>query len=60
MVNHRFAADFHQLTAGSFIIISNTLGSPFGGGGFNRSRAFRRALGVGLGALGEGAFSEET
>ena len=28
--------------------------------GFNRSRAFRRAWGVGLRALAEGAFSEET
>ena len=28
--------------------------------GFHRSRAFRRAGGVGLRALGEGAFSEET
>ena len=27
--------------------------------GFNRSRAFRQALGLGSRALGEGAFSEE-
>ena len=34
--------------------LSNTLGSPVGGGGFNRSRAFRRAWAVGLRALGQG------
>ena len=28
--------------------------------GFNRSRAFRRAWGLGSRALGEGAFSEDT
>ena len=32
--------------------LSNTLGSPVGGGGFNRSRAFRRAWDVGPRALG--------
>ena len=32
----------------------NTLGSPVGGGGFNRSRAFRRAWDIGPRALGQG------
>ena len=40
--------------------LSNTLGSPVGGGGFNRSRAFCRAWDVGSRALSEGAFGEET
>ena len=54
MVYHRFKDDFHQLTAGSFSTLFITLGSPVGGGGFNHSRAFRRAWDVGPGALGQG------
>ena len=36
-----------------FEALSNTLGSPVGGGGFNRSRAFRRAWDIGPRALSQ-------